>query len=62
MTALEKSDFFREAFGSSFVDYLCTMKRSELGRYHDHVRAQDAPSEYAENVTEWEQREYFELF
>lgn len=62
VTALEKSDFFRETFGNSFVDYICTMKRSELTRYHDHVRAQESPSEYVENVTEWEHREYFELF
>jgi glutamine synthetase len=60
--ALHKSDFYRAQLGDSFVEYLSTMKRAELDRYHAHVRAQDNPAEYVQDVTEWEHREYFELF
>jgi glutamine synthetase len=40
---------FREAFGSPFVEFLLSIKRHELGRYRAHV-------------TDWEQREYFEVY
>jgi glutamine synthetase len=44
-----EGDVFRQAFGSSFVDFLVSIKRHELGRYNAHV-------------TDWEQREYFEVY
>lgn len=47
--ALEKSDMFRQAFGDGFVNYLVEIKRSEIRRYELEV-------------SEWEQREYFDLF
>jgi len=47
---LRASAFFRERFGGDFVDYLLTLKEFELRRF------------LAEEVTDWEQREYFELF
>jgi glutamine synthetase len=59
---LERSDFFRKQWGDTFVDYMVTMKRSEVNRYNEHVRDQESPSEYVENVTDWEHTEYFELF
>lgn len=59
---LEQSDFFRRSFGDSFVDYLCGMKRSEVNRYNEFVSALPNPEDAVENVTDWEQREYFELF
>lgn len=40
---------FRDAFGSPFVEFLLSIKRHELGRYKAHV-------------TDWEQREYFEVY
>jgi glutamine synthetase len=40
---------FRNAFGSPFVDFILSIKRFELGRYRAHV-------------TDWEQREYFEVY
>jgi glutamine synthetase len=59
-TALDKDEFFRQAFGKTLVDYLLTMKRAELKRYTEslasHPPAADQP------VTEWEMREYFEFF
>jgi len=60
--ALESSTFFREQWGDSFIDYLVAIKRCELGRFNEHVRGQENPSQYIENVTDWEHYEYFELF
>ncbi len=47
--ALRESDFWRKQFGDTMVDYLCHIKEAELARFQLEV-------------TEWEQREYFELF
>jgi glutamine synthetase len=49
LDALEADSFFRGAFGDVLVDYLLMMKRSEVGRF-------------LSEVTDWEQREYFEFF
>jgi len=49
LLALEASDTARTAFGSDFVDYYIRLKRAEIARF-------DA------EVSEWEQREYFELY
>lgn len=46
---LEGSDFFREAFGTQFIDYIVGLKKAEIGRF-------------LSEVTDWEQREYFEIF
>jgi len=45
----EESAFYRRTLGDQFVDYLVTIKRSELERFWSAV-------------TDWEQREYFEIF
>ncbi|HJZ38224.1 MAG TPA: glutamine synthetase, partial [Solirubrobacterales bacterium] len=49
VNALERDDLYRERFGSGFVDYMVAMKRSEWSRFLSHV-------------TDWEHREYFEVF
>lgn len=49
MTALDASTFYRGALGDAFVDYLLAVKQSEVDRYNAHV-------------SDWEQREYFEVF
>lgn len=50
VAALEtEGQVFRDAFGSPFVDFMLSIKRHELGRYKAHV-------------TDWEQREYFEVY
>ena len=46
---LDRSDLLRSAFGHAFVDYFLTIKRAEVARYNA-------------TVTDWEQREYFDLF
>ena len=47
--ALQGNETFRAAFGSVFIDYITQIKRSEIRRYELEV-------------SEWEQREYFDLF
>lgn len=49
VAALDGDAFFRGALGDGFVDYLLTIKRAEIARFLD-------------SVTDWEQREYFELY
>lgn len=49
VAALKESAFFRERLGDAFVDYMIALKQSEISRFLAHV-------------TDWEQREYFEVF
>ncbi|MGX9961892.1 glutamine synthetase family protein [Roseomonas sp. F4] len=49
ITALEDSAAARDAFGAGFIDYFARMKRAEIARFEAEV-------------SEWEHREYFELF
>jgi glutamine synthetase len=49
VAALRDDAFFRTALGDGFVDYLITIKEAEIARFQAEV-------------TEWEQREYFEMF
>ena len=49
LAALEASATARARFGDGFVDYLLRLKRAEIARFEAEV-------------TEWEHREYFELF
>jgi glutamine synthetase len=45
---LKASKLLREALGQAFVDYYCRIKEAEIARFHLEV-------------SEWEQREYFDL-
>jgi glutamine synthetase len=47
---LKQSAVFRQQLGDAFVDYLLTIKDFEVRRF------------LSEEVTDWEHREYFELF
>jgi glutamine synthetase len=49
VAALRDSALFRTAFGDSFVDYIVHIKEAEIARF-------------LASVTDWEQREYFEIF
>ncbi len=49
VAALKESSLFREVLGDQFVDYMVGLKECEIGRFLQHV-------------TDWEQREYFEVF
>jgi glutamine synthetase len=47
--ALQEDSFFRKAIGAEFVDYYVHIKNAEIERFQAEV-------------TDWEQREYFEMF
>ncbi len=47
--ALKDDPFFRGALGSGFVDYYVHIKNAEIERFQAEV-------------SDWEQREYFEMF
>jgi glutamine synthetase len=49
VSALKGDPFFREALGAEFVDYYVHIKNAEIERFQAEV-------------SEWEQREYFEMF
>jgi glutamine synthetase len=49
LNALEQDDYFALAFGKTFVDYYLSLKRFELARFEAEV-------------SEWEQREYFDIY
>lgn len=49
VNALDKSSVFRAAMGDTFINYIVEIKRSEIKRYELEV-------------SEWEQREYFDMF
>jgi glutamine synthetase len=49
IAALAQDGVFRDAFGADFVDYYVRIKRAEIERFEAEV-------------TDWEQREYFDLF
>jgi glutamine synthetase len=49
VSAFRDDPFFREALGAEFVDYYVHIKNAEIERFQAEV-------------SEWEQREYFEMF
>jgi glutamine synthetase len=49
VAALKDDPFFRQAFGAGFVDYYVHIKNAEIERFQAEV-------------SDWEQREYFEMF
>jgi glutamine synthetase len=49
LTALRADSWLCQQFGQAFVDYYCHIKQAEITRFNLEV-------------TEWEQREYFDMF
>jgi glutamine synthetase len=49
LSAFKESGFYQQALGTVFCDYIVKLKESEISRF-------------LSEVTDWEQREYFELF
>jgi glutamine synthetase len=49
LDALSADGFFREKLGAGFVDYYTHIKNAEIERFQAEV-------------SDWEQREYFEIF
>jgi len=60
--ALDDDPFYRAAFGDALVDYLVMMKRAELARYDAWLASTHAADSSADEVTDWEMREYFEFY
>lgn len=59
LEVLETSKFFRAAFGEEFISYWMHLRRSEWKRFVD---AEGQVDFSGDPVTNWEHREYFELF
>jgi glutamine synthetase len=49
LAALREDACLTDGFGKGFIDYFLRIKQAEIARYQSEV-------------TEWEQKEYFELF
>ena len=61
LEALDASTLFRREFGDLFVDYFIALKRAELDRFRQYGIDQGGHREINQ-VTEWEQNEYFDFF
>ncbi|MFC4950193.1 glutamine synthetase family protein [Pseudonocardia sp. GCM10023141] len=55
----ENSEFFRKAMGEEFVRFYAAHKRSEAERFE---RSDLGRTDEPDAVSEWEQREYFDLY
>lgn len=60
LEALEAEQLFRRELGDIFIDYFIKLKRSEWSRYQHAVEAAGAGA--GNDVSEWEQNEYFDFF
>ncbi len=58
---LSQSELFSQKMGQQFINFIIKMKQSEINRFLQSV-ADQPPEDYLLQVTNWEQREYFELF
>ncbi|MCW5317238.1 glutamine synthetase [Nostoc sp. KVJ3] len=58
---LSQSELFSQKMGQQFINFIIKIKQSEINRFLQSV-AELPPEEYLLQVTNWEQREYFELF
>jgi glutamine synthetase len=61
---LEKDAFYRTDLGDSIIDYLLLMKKAEIKRYETALGAglAEAGPAIADDVSDWEMREYFEFY
>ncbi|MGH7960349.1 MAG: glutamine synthetase family protein, partial [Candidatus Binatia bacterium] len=63
VSALKHDALFREKFGDTFVNYIVTMKEFEADRFLKYLAANGMkPEDALDTITEWEHREYFDLF
>jgi glutamine synthetase len=58
LAALRKNECFRAGFGEAFVNYYVHIREAEIARFHKDSKDNKGSTE----VTDWEQREYFDLF
>ncbi|MGR8023281.1 glutamine synthetase family protein [Burkholderia cenocepacia] len=57
----EREPLFGDQLGKVFVDYYGQLKRTELKRFEEFVREHNIGPD-SEEITEWEQNEYFDFF
>ena len=58
---MEREPLFRREMGDLFVDYYLAFKRVEAGRFIEYAR-QNGLDPAADEITDWEQNEYFDFF
>jgi len=61
LATLADSTVFREEFGATFVDYFLKIKGNENGRFLAYLKETGADNP-GDEITEWEQNEYFDFF
>lgn len=61
ISVVQQDPFFNEKMGSLFINYLIKLKESELNRYKKFLK-DNKIVEDRHIVTEWEHREYFEIY
>jgi glutamine synthetase len=59
LDALENSSLYRAALGDIFIDYYLKLKRNEAGRFQRHMETHGGDPD---EVSQWEQNEYFDFF
>jgi glutamine synthetase len=63
LAALKQDKLFANKFGAEVIEYIVKLKESELDRFMKYLDTAGMTLEDCrDRVTEWEQREYFELF
>lgn len=60
LDALENAPLYRREMGDRFIDYLLKLKRTEAGRFAQFLS--DHGIKPGDEVTAWEQNEYFDFF
>ncbi len=58
---LERAPLFKTELGHLFVDYYLKLKRTEAARFDTFLATHDT-ARSSDQVTEWEQNEYFDFF
>ena len=59
--ALKNDGFYRQKMGSLFIDYIIKIKEHEVTRYKKFLEENNIEDDQ-NVVTEWEHREYFEIY
>lgn len=59
--ALKQDTLYPKKMGELFVDYIVRMKENEIRRYEAFIEKEKIKN-HDDTVTDWEQREYFEVF
>ncbi len=58
---MEREPLFRREMGDLFIDYYVALKRTEVGRFTQFTAAHNLDPA-SDEITDWEQNEYFDFF